>query len=253
MRFQDKCVVVTGAGSGIGRRTAMEFAAEGARVTVGDLDLATAGRCVEEIEAAGGTARAVAVDVTDPASVAALLDQAEADFGSLDVLVASAGIREIVPALELSLEEWNKVLDVDVTGVFLCNQAFARRLVAAERPGSIVNLASVAGLQAAPNRVAYTAAKHAVVGLTKALAMDLGAHGIRVNAVGPGVIRSPMTERYFQNAAFADSIRALHALERWGEPEEIAKAILFLASDEASFCTGTTMVVDGGMTAGKRM
>lgn len=253
MRFEGQGVIVTGGGSGIGRQTCLEFAAEGAGVAVADLDLASAERVVEEIAGAGGNGQAIAVDVTDPDSVNAMVADAASGLGGLDVLVASAGIREIVPALELSLEEWKQVIDVDLTGVFLCCQAFARNLVAKEREGCIVNLASVAGVQAAPNRVAYTAAKHAVVGLTKALAMEFGELGIRVNAVGPGVIRSPLTERYFQDADVAEHIRGMHALNRWGLPLEIAKAILFLASADASFCTGTTLLVDGGMTAGKRM
>ncbi len=252
MRFEDRGVIVTGAAGGIGRETCRQFAAEGAAVAVCDLDQAMAARVAEEITGDGGVAHPFRVDVTDPQSVADCIDNAAAALGRLDVIVNNAGIREIVPVLDLSFEEWNRVIAVNITGVFLCSQAFARHLVAAEKPGAIVNLASTLGVQGAPRRAAYTASKHAVNGLTKQMAMEFGEQGIRVNAVGPGVIRTPLTERYFQDEAYADKIRGIHALNRWGEPSEIAKAILFLASDDASFCTGSTLIVDGGWTAGKK-
>ena len=253
MRFQDQGVLVTGAGSGIGREVCLQFAAEGAVVAASDIDLATAERTVAEIAKQGGEAHGFALDVRDPAAVAAVVDGAAEALGRLDVLVNSAGIREIEPVLDLSHEEWCRVIDINITGVFLCSQAFGRHLVAAGRGGAIVNLASTLGVVAAPNRAAYTASKHAVVGLTKEMAMEFGERDIRVNAVGPGVIRTPLTERYFQNEEYAERIRDLHAMHRWGEPIEIARAILFLASSDASFCTGTTLVVDGGWTAGKTL
>ena len=253
MRFKDQGALVTGAGSGIGREVAQAFAAEGAHVAAADIDREMAGRTVEEIRKTGGSAHAFALDVTDDKAVAQFVEAAASRLGSIDVLVNSAGIREIKPVLELSLEEWSRVIDVNITGVFLCSQAFARHLVLAGKRGAIVNLASTLGFVAAPNRAAYTASKHAVVGLTKEMAMELGDKGIRVNAVGPGVIRTPLTERYFQDAEYAQKIRDIHVLGRWGEPHEIAKAILFLASDDASFVTGTTLLVDGGWTAGKRL
>lgn len=251
MRFQDQGALVTGAGSGIGREVSLQLASEGAALALGDVDLAMAERTAEEIAKNGGTAHALVVDVTDPEAVTAFAAAAADALTSLDVLVNSAGIREIVPVLDLSLEEWNRVIAVNLTGTFLCSQAFARHLVEAGKPGSIVNLASTLGVNAAPNRAAYTASKHGVVGLTREMGMEFGEAGIRVNAVGPGVIRTPLTERYFQDPAYAERIRDIHSLKRWGEPREVAKAILFLASDDASFCTGTTLMVDGGWTAGK--
>jgi meso-butanediol dehydrogenase/(S,S)-butanediol dehydrogenase/diacetyl reductase len=253
MRFKDQGVVVTGAGSGIGRETALHFGREGAVIAAADLDLKMAERTADDITKGGGRAHAVAVDVTDPEGVAACIDAAAKRLGRLDVLVNSAGVREIVNVLELPLEEWNRVMGVNATGTFLMSQAFARRLVAAKAKGAIVNLASTLGVVAAPSRAAYTASKHAVVGLTKEMALELGERGIRVNAVGPGVTRTPLTERYFQEEAFAQKVRDLHAMGRWGETPEIAKAILFLASDDASFITGTTLLVDGGWTAGKKL
>ncbi len=253
MRFQNQGVFITGGGSGIGRATAFEFAAEGARVAVSDIDEQTAARTVEEIVSQGGQATALQLDTTDPEAVRVAIDTAGERFGSLDVLVNSAGVREIVSALELSHEEWSRVITINLTGVFLCAQAFGRYLVAQNKPGAIVNLASTLGLMAAPNRAAYTASKHAVVGLTKELGLEFAEHNIRVNAVAPGVTRTAMTERYFQDPDMAQTVKSIHAMNRWGEAREIARSILFLASEDASFVTGTTLAVDGGWTAGKKM
>ncbi len=251
MRFKDWGALVSGAASGIGEQVARELAAEGAVVAVADRDSAGARRVADAISSAGGRVHAFDLDVGDAKSVSAFVDSAQRRLGRLDVLVNSAGVREIVPVLDLSLEEWTRVMTVNVTGTFLCSQAFARAVVAAKGRAAIVNLASTLGVTASPNRAAYTASKHAVVGLTKEMAMELGAMGIRVNAVGPGVIRTPLTERYFQEPEQSQRIKDIHALGRWGEPDEVAKAILFLASADASFCTGTTLLVDGGWTAGK--
>ena len=253
MRFKDQGVLITGAGSGIGRETALHFGREGASIAVADLDIKMAERTADEIGKPGGKAVAIGVDVTDPKSVTACVEASAKRLGRLDVLVNSAGVREIVPVIDLTLEEWNRVMSVNVTGTFLMSQAFARHVLAAKSKAAIVNLASTLGVVAAPARAAYTASKHAVVGLTKEMAMEFGEHGIRVNAVGPGVTRTPLTERYFQEEVFAQKVRDLHALGRWGETPEIAKAILFLASDDASFITGTTLLVDGGWTAGKKL
>ena len=253
MRFKDRGVLVTGAASGIGEKVVHAMAREGAQVALGDRDMKGAERVAEAVRRAGGRAHAYELDVTDARAVPGFVEAAGERFGRLDVLVNSAGVREIMPVLELTIEEWNRVMGVNITGTFLCSQAFARAVVGRGGKGAIVNLASTLGVVAAPSRAAYTASKHAVVGLTKEMGMELGELGIRVNAVGPGVIRTPLTERYFQDAAQAQRVKDLHAMARWGEPEEVAKAILFLASDEASFCTGTTLIVDGGWTAGKKL
>ncbi len=253
MRFENKGVVITGGGSGIGRETAFQFAAEGANVAVSDVDSETAQRTAEQIQERGGKASAFTLDTREPEAVTAFFADAKARLGQLDVLINSAGVREIQPVVDLPYEEWCRVIDINLTGVFLCSQAFVRDLVKEGRPGAIVNLASTLGLIAAPNRPAYTASKHAVVGLTKEMGLEFGETGIRVNAVGPGVTRTSLTERYFQDAGMAQTIRSIHAMNRWGEADEIAKAILFLASDEASFITGVTLPVDGGWLAGKKM
>jgi NAD(P)-dependent dehydrogenase (short-subunit alcohol dehydrogenase family) len=253
MRFADQGVLVTGAASGIGEKVVHAMGREGAVVAVADRNAEGAERVADAVRKAGGRAHAFVLDVTDAAAVADVVAAAGKTLGRLDVLVNSAGVREIVSVLDLSLAEWQRVMTVNVTGTFLCAQAFARAVIARGGTGAIVNLASTLGVVAAPNRAAYTASKHAVVGLTKEMALELGDKGIRVNAVGPGVIRTAMTERYFGDAEYAPRIRALHAMGRWGEADEIAKAILFLASDEASFCTGTILMADGGWTAGKAM
>jgi NAD(P)-dependent dehydrogenase (short-subunit alcohol dehydrogenase family) len=253
MRFKDQGVLVTGAASGIGEKVAQAMGREGAIVAVADRDIKGAERVADAARKAGGRAHAFELDVTDAKAVSGFVEAAAKRLGRLDVLVNSAGVREISPTVDLPLEEWNRVMGVNVTGTFLCSQAFARAVLAKGGKGAIVNLASTLGVVAASNRPAYTASKHAVVGLTKCMAMELGEKGIRVNAVGPGVIRTPLTERYFQDAEQTQRIKGLHAMARWGEPDEIARAILFLASDEASFCTGTTLIVDGGWTAGKNL
>ena len=253
MRFENKGVIITGGGGGIGRETALHFAAEGASVAIVDLDPDLASRVAGEVGERGGKGHFFQLDVTDAERTSEVVEAAAAAMGSVDVIFCNAGIREIMPAQDLPIEEWRKVIDVNVNGVFISAQAFARHCIARGHGGAIVNTASTLGVSAATARCAYTTSKHAVVGMTKALAMDLAPHDIRVNAVGPGVIRTPLTERYFQDPEMAQRIKDIHALGRWGQPSEIARAVLFLASDEASFCTGHTMLVDGGWTAGRKM
>jgi meso-butanediol dehydrogenase/(S,S)-butanediol dehydrogenase/diacetyl reductase len=253
MRYQDQAVLVTGGGSGIGQQVCFAAAREGARVAIGDRDHDAAERTAASIRATGAGAQAFALDVADPASVDAFIAAAETTLGRLDVLVNSAGVREIVAVLDLSFEEWHRVISINLSGTFLASQAFARRLIAAGKRGRIVNLASTLGLMAAPKRAAYVASKHGVIGLTKQMAIEFGELGIRVNAVAPGVVRTPLTERYFQDPEMTQIIRDIHAVGRWAEPHEIATAILFLAAEENGFITGAVLTVDGGWTTGKKM
>ena len=251
MRFENTGVLITGAGSGIGRAASLAFAAEGAAIAAADLRLEAAQATAGAVEELGRTAVALQVDVTQPDSVRAMVEQVVAGLGSLDVLINSAGVREIVPFLDLPAEEWMKVIGTNLTGTFLCSQAVARHLIAQNKSGKIINLSSVAGLVGVPNRAAYVASKHGVVGLTKEMGMELADKHIQVNAIAPGVVETAMTAGYFDKPDIVASLKKAHPAGRWAQPEEIAKLMLFLASDDADFITGATIPIDGGFVAGK--
>lgn len=249
--FDGRSVLVTGGASGIGAAAGRLFAQAGARVALGDVAVEPARALAGELAAAGADAIALALEVTQPASVHAFVSGVRDRFGRVDCLVNCAGIREIVPAVELSMDDWTRVLAVNLTGTFLASQAFARVLIADRQAGSIVNIASTAGLLGLPRRAAYVASKHGVIGLTRQMAVEWGEHGIRVNAVAPGVVRTAMTEAYFADEEFARRIDQSHPLGRHGKPEEIARAIVFLSSAESAFTTGAVLSVDGGFAAGR--
>ena len=251
MRFEKTNVLITGAGSGIGRAAGLAFAKEGAAIAAADVRLESAQATAQAVEGLGRKAIAIQVNVMEPDSVQGMVDDAVAGLGSLDVLINSAGVREIVPFLELPAEEWLKVIGTNLTGTFLCSQAVAQHLVAQGKGGKIINLSSVAGLMAVPNRAAYVASKHAVVGLTKEMAMELGDKNIQVNAIAPGVVETSMTAGYFDNPDVVASLKKAHPAGRWAQPEEIAALMLFLASADANFMTGATIPIDGGFAAGK--
>lgn len=251
MRFENTRVLVTGAGSGIGRATCLAFGKEGAALAAADVNLEAAQASAETIVSAGGKACALQLDVTRPDSVSTAVDCAVGELGGIDILVNSAGVREIVAFLELDFPEWQRVIATNLSGTFLCSQAVAHQMIAQGQGGKIVNLASVAGLVGVPNRAAYVSSKHAVVGLTKEMAMELAEHAIQVNAIAPGVVETGMTASYFDNPNVVASLRRIHPAGRWAQPEEIATLILFLASAEAHFITGATYPIDGGFLAGK--
>ena len=251
MRFENTGVLITGAGSGIGRAASLAFATEGAAVAAADLRLEAAQATASAVEEIGRKAVALQVDVTQPDSVQVLVERAVAGLGSLDVLINSAGVREIVPFLELPAEEWTKVIGTNLTGTFLCSQAVAQHLIAQNKSGKIINLSSVAGLMGVPNRAAYVASKHGVVGLTKEMGMELADKHIQVNAIAPGVVETAMTAGYFDKPDIVASLKKAHPAGRWAQPEEIARLMLFLASEDADFMTGTTIPIDGGFVAGK--
>ena len=251
MRFENTGVLITGAGSGIGRAASLAFAEEGAAIAAADLRLEAAQSTASAVEELGRTAVVLQVDVTQPDSVRAMVEQAVAGLGSLDVLINSAGVREIVPFLELPVEEWMKVIGTNLTGTFLCSQAVAQHLIAQNKSGKILNLSSVAGLMGVPNRAAYVASKHGVVGLTKEMGMELADKHIQVNAIAPGVVETAMTVGYFDKPDIVASLKKAHPAGRWAQPEEIAKLMLFLASEDADFMTGATIPIDGGFVAGK--
>lgn len=245
-RFDGRSVVVTGAASGIGRETAVRFAGEGALVTVADLDEPGARTTVEVIAGAGGTARVSVTDVADPAAVRAMVDGAVAAYGRLDVLHNNAYWAPLNrPVVDTSDDEWSRTIAVTLTGVFLgCKYAIPHMLVGGG--GAIVNTASTAALAASPAFAAYTAAKGGVVALTRSVAFDYGAQGIRCNAVAPGLVRTPATKPVFGDPERMRFLSQRLVVGRPGEPADIAAAVLFLAAAESGFMTGQTMVVDGG-------
>lgn len=251
MRFENRQVLVTGGGSGIGRAVCLAFAREGAGVAIADMSLERAEVTAEEVRALGVDALALRADVTQPKSAQDMVQQVVDGLGGLHILVNSAGVREIVPFVDLSFGEWQWVMSTNVTGTFLSSQAETRHLIAQGQGGKIINMASVAGLMATPHRAAYVASKHAVVGLTKEMAMELAEHNIQVNAVAPGVVETSMTASYFDNPAIVTSLQRVHPAGRWAQPEEIGALICFLASADAQFITGATFPIDGGFSAGK--
>lgn len=252
-RFKDRICVVTGAAKGIGEATARRLAAEGGAVMVLDLKDAETQAVADQIVAAGGFAEAYACDVSDEAAVRAVFAQIEEHHGRVDVLVNNAGIGGPTGPIEnVALADWRGLLAVNLDGVFLCTRE-ALRLMKATRSGSIVNISSIFGLVGSADTAAYHASKGAVRLLTKATALQVATVGIRVNSVHPGFIDTPMVQDYAAQSGHHDELLAglvaLHPVGRLGRSEEVAAVIAFLASDEASFMTGSEVVVDGGYTA----
>jgi NAD(P)-dependent dehydrogenase (short-subunit alcohol dehydrogenase family) len=246
-RFQGQTAVVTGAGSGLGRATAMRLAAEGAAVACVDLALDAAKQTAEAIAKGGGAARAYQVDVSDPASVKAAVAAAANDLGRPSVLVNCAGIGKFAHSHEMPFEEWSRIIGVNLTGSFLMAQAVLPYLL--QGGGAIVNIASNAGLMGQPYSAAYCASKGGVVQLTRALADEYLSRGVRVNAVAPGGMATPMQQSFrLPEGADPKLIRKLMTPLGNAQPEEIAALVAFVASDEARYMTGSIVSMDGGLT-----
>ena len=247
-RFDGRAVLVTGAGSGIGAACVRRLYDEGASVAAADISQESMDKLVADL---GGGERiyGAALDVTDGEKVTAFVAEAKRRFGSLNGLVNCAGISGVGNVLDLDPEVWRKVIAVNLDGTFNMCQAFARAVKDDATPRSIVNISSGAGLMGVPNRLAYVASKFGVSGLTRTMGAELGPFGIRVNAIAPGMIRTPFTEYMFKDPEKARRIRAAHPIGREGVPEEIAAVIAFLLSDDASFMTGAVVPVDGGQTS----
>jgi NAD(P)-dependent dehydrogenase (short-subunit alcohol dehydrogenase family) len=246
MRLQGKAAIVTGAGSGIGAATAKCFAAEGARVVVSDLDGGAARATADAIAAAGGAAVAVAADVARIADVQGLVDQAVRAYRRVDVLMNNAGILGTTPFLELTEAEWDRVIGVNLKGMFLVGQAVARRMVQDGQGGAIINVSSINAVVAIPTAVAYCVSKGGVKQLTSVMALALAPHKIRVNAIGPGTVVTGMTRDMVANPEALRAVLSRTPIGRPAQPEEIARIALFLATDESSYLTGTTIYADGG-------
>jgi len=254
-RLDGKVAVITGAGSGIGQASARLFAAEGARVVVADIDHQAAGVTVEGIAAAGGDAIAEQVDVTDVAGTVALADRVAQRFGRIDVLFNNAGIAGVGDVLETEPDLFDRVMTVNVRGVFLMSRAVVPHMIK-QRSGSIINMSSCIAEIGLARRVSYAASKGAVLSMTKSMQVDLAQHGIRVNALLPGTILTPFVERYLEES-YADreeglaSIRKRQLSNDLGRPEDVAGAALYLASDESKFVMASGLVIDGGVSGAK--
>lgn len=251
MRLKGKTAIVTGGGSGIGQEICNEFSRQGARVAVADISLSKARDVANKInEENPGSAIPVEVDITDEKSAERMAESVYEHFKGIDILVNNAGARCVAGFLEHSLDDWDKMIKINLTGPFLCSQAVVPTMKKKGK-GKIVNLASIASFMGRPDRVAYVAAKTGVLGLTRAMAVDLASDNINVNAVAPGMIATPFNAMYAEDPKTGPEWAKESYLGRWGRPEDIAMAVLFLASDESDYMTGAEVKVDGGWLAAK--
>jgi NAD(P)-dependent dehydrogenase (short-subunit alcohol dehydrogenase family) len=244
-----RTALVTGASSGIGAATALALAHDGFDLAVTDLRRDDLAATMAALEEASVRVVALELDLRSPAMIERAMGEATAALGPLDLLVNNAGVTLRKSALETTREEWNAVLDINLTGTFILSQAMGRHLIAAGRPGVIVNIASAHGVLGFPERAAYGVSKAAIIHLTKMLAIEWAPHGIRVNAVCPTFARTPLTERLLEDPATADELLSRIPLGRLMTPEEVAAAVVFLAGRGASGITGQALAVDGGWTA----
>lgn len=246
MLLTGKVALVTGAAQGIGQACAVRLAKEGAKVVLCDVNEAVGQGAAKAIEASGGRAIFVRCDVSKAADVASALAAALEAFGRVDVLVNNAGVVDDAPFLDLSIDELDRVLAINLRGAFLMAQAAARQMVEQGSAGSIVNMSSINAQFALPDHVAYSISKGGINQLTKAMAIALAPQDIRVNAVGPGTIDTPLLANVVKDKAFRTKVLSRTPMGRYGRPDEIAAIVAWLASDEASYVTGTTVYADGG-------
>ena len=250
--LEGKTALVTGGGSGIGRAASLAYAKDGARVVVADVNVEGGEETVQLIKETGGEAILVHADVSKPEDTQTMVAQAVETFGSLDCAFNNAGIgggKERHLTADYLEDDWDRVMSINLKGVWLCMKAEIPQMLK-QGKGAIVNTASIAGLVGLSGTVAYVAAKHGVTGLTKAAAMEYAKSGIRVNAVCPGYIQTPLVQGIFDEIdGYRERVASRHPMDRLGEPEEIAQAVLWLSSDSASFVTGHNMAVDGGYVA----
>ena len=258
MRLANKVAVVTGSGTGIGRAIALRFAAEGAKVMVAEIQAQRAEQTRDEINGAGGEAIAVETDVTDPSQVEALVRACDDTYSRIDVLVNNAGVTGIhhpqlfAPFLDLTLEAWRKVIDINLTSLFICGQAVAPYMVDRKIEDRMINIGSITSFGAEQRAPNYSSSKHGVLGLTRAMAVELSPFNIIVNAIAPGMTGTEGAIPRLTKDPLLTGIERGVPLGRMGKPEEIASVAVFLASDECSYVTGAAIVVDGGYLAYER-
>jgi NAD(P)-dependent dehydrogenase (short-subunit alcohol dehydrogenase family) len=249
--LEGKVGLVTGGTSGIGRDTAVLFAKAGAKVVVAGRRESEGKETVELIRATGGDGLFVKTDVSKASEVETLVKKVVEKFGRLDVAFNNAGIEGVWTSIvSESEEDWDRTFDINLKGVWLCMKYEIRQMLKQGGAGAIVNMASVAGLIGLAGAAAYCASKHGVMGLTKAVALETARSGIRINAVCPAVVETPMADRLYSVPAVNKFVLGLHPVGRFGKPMEIAEAVLWMCSDRASFMTGQSLVLDGGFTAG---
>ena len=255
MQYEDlknKVAIITGGRQGMGRAHALKLAQLGCKVVVSDISQDDCQKVVDEIKKMGGEAIAIKCDISKKVEVEAMVEKTIKEFGKIDILVNNAGICQFGSFLDLTEQEWDKTLDINLKGYFLCSQAVAKEM-AKQKSGVIVNIASVAMGQIGmgfPGIVHYCASKGGIVAMAEAMALELAPLGIRVNTIAPGAIDTPMMSSVKQDSKVLEGMLASIPLKRVGKPEDIANAVAFLASDESSYMTGTVVVVDGGWLSG---
>ena len=248
MRLQDKVAVVTGAGTGIGQAIAVAFAQAGAAVVVDYVGKASVSEeTINKITAMGGKVVGIDADISLLDDVNALVQKTVSAFGKLDIFVNNAGIEKKIAFVDYPLEEWQKIMAVNLTGPFLCSQTAARQMIAQGRGGRIINISSIHEDLAFPLNAPYSATKGGIRMLMRTIAVELAPHQITVNNIGPGAIYTPIDQDVEMDAKLNDQILAEIPLGRWGKPEEVAQLAVYLASDEAGYMTGSTHFIDGGM------
>ncbi len=245
MKLTGKVAIITGGGSGIGEAICHAYAKEGATVVIADRDLDGADRVANEIVAAGGRSSAHQADVCSDEQISSVVSSALSEYGKIDVLVNNAGARTIKGFMQHDDEDWNKMLQINLTGPFKFAQAVVPAMVK-NGGGVIINLCSIASYIGRPNRCAYVAAKTGLLGLTRAMSIDLSTQKIRVNAIAPGMVASPFNQTFAEAEETGDAWAGENLIGRWGRPDDIGGAAVFLASDEAGFITGSEIKIEGG-------
>lgn len=252
MDLKNKVAIITGAGRGMGKSHALILAKAGAKVVVSDISLENCQKVVNEIEKAGGKALAIKCDVTQKQEIDKMIKKTIEKWGKIDILVNNAGIAQMIPFLKMTEKDWDRTLDINLKGYFLCAQACAKEM-AKQKSGTIINIASVAMGQQGfgfVNAVHYSASKGGIAAMTEALAAELASYNIRVNAIAPGLIETPMIDFAKQDPKIMEGLLARVPMHRVGKPEEVSNLVLFLASDASSYMTGSVVIIDGGWLAG---